>query len=101
MNAKCIQDIHFRLHIYTICTWLIILGCAIKPCIVGLHVQSKMNVLSTFGSHEMGGGDTSTYYTFFNCVGGTPMPSITKHKLLKVQQMKILDLAPSINYCIA
>ena len=43
---------------YAINTWLIILGCAIKSCIVGVHVQSKMNVLGTFGGYEIGGRDT-------------------------------------------
>ena len=39
--------------------------CAIKPCIVGLHVESEMNVPGTFGSHGMGGGDTIASHSFF------------------------------------
>ena len=36
----------------------IILGCAFKPCTVGVHMQSKMKVLGTFGGHEMRGKNT-------------------------------------------
>ena len=50
--------VHFRMPMYAISTWLIILGRAGKPCSVGAHVQSKMNVLGTAGGHGMGGGDT-------------------------------------------
>ena len=36
-----------------------------KPCADGIHVQFEMNVLGTFGSLEMGGGDTPAYYSGF------------------------------------
>ena len=39
-----------------ITTWLNIL---IMPCIVGIHVIFKMNVIGTFASHRMGGCDTT------------------------------------------
>ena len=31
----------------------------VKSCIAGVHVQSEMNALGTFGDHGMGGGDTT------------------------------------------
>ena len=31
----------------------------------GLHVQSETNILSRFGSHGMGGKDTTDYYSLF------------------------------------
>ena len=43
------------LHMYANSAWLIILGCAIKSCTVGVLVQSEMKVLGTFGGHGMGG----------------------------------------------
>ena len=35
---------------------VLILGCAVKPCSGGVHVQFGMNAAPTFCSHEMGGG---------------------------------------------
>ena len=63
MTAKCTSHVHFRMHMYTISTYLIISGCAIKPCTDSVHVQSATNVPGTFGGHGMGGGDTTTSLT--------------------------------------
>ena len=41
----------------------IILGCAIKLCIVCIHVQPEMNTLGIFDGHGMGGGDTIASFT--------------------------------------
>ena len=65
MTAKCTSGIHFRMHIYAISTWLIILGCTITPCTACVHVHSEMPATGTFGSHGMGGGDaTASVHTF-------------------------------------
>ena len=58
MTANCTKDVHFRRHMYAISTWLIIFGCAIKPYIGGIHEQSEVKVLGTFGGHGVGGGGT-------------------------------------------
>ena len=63
MTAKCTSCIHFRMHMYAISTWLIILGCAY---IVAYMYKSEMNMTCTFGSHGMGGGDMlASYKDFF------------------------------------
>ena len=36
MTAKCTWSVHFRMRMYAIGTWLIILGCASKRCTVGV-----------------------------------------------------------------
>ena len=46
---------------YAINTWLIILGCVIKPCIIGIHMHSEMNMSFTFGNHGMDGKDTPIF----------------------------------------
>ena len=56
MTTNYTSYIYFRMHMYSINTWLIILDCAIKSCLAGIHVQFEMNVLRTFGDHGMGGG---------------------------------------------
>ena len=55
MIAKCTHDIHFKLHMYVIETYSISND---KPCVDGIYVQSKMNILDTFGSHGIGGRDS-------------------------------------------
>ena len=37
------------------------LGCAVKPCTEGLHVQADMNATGTFWREYVGGGDTTVY----------------------------------------
>ena len=62
MAAKCTEDVHFRLHMYANCSWLNCTTQNHKPCADDIHVQSKMNILDTFGNRAMGGGDTPAYY---------------------------------------
>ena len=50
-----------------------ILGCAIKPYSVRVHVQSEMNALSTFLGTGMGGSDAPAYYIILY-FSGPPFP---------------------------
>ena len=64
MTTKCTSCVHFRMHIYAINTWLIILDSTIKPCIVGVYVEFEMNITCTFGRYGMDGIDTTTSFKF-------------------------------------
>ena len=42
------------MHMYAFRTWVIILGCDNQAMSDGVHVQSEMNIWSTFNGHGMG-----------------------------------------------